>query len=302
MNVPDGQMTEQTGRLLKGIGGFYYVEAADTVYECKARGIFRKLKETPLVGDWVKIGLYPDSSATILELFPRKNQLIRPPVANIDQMIIVASTRDPSPNTLIIDKMTAAAVSKGIEPVLVVSKCDLEDPAPLAEIYRRAGIRTILFSAVTKEGMDEIAACLSQKISAFTGNSGVGKSSLINCLFPEFALETGDISYKLGRGRHTTRQVELLKLPCGGYVADTPGFSTVDLERYEVIRKEELADCFEEFSSFLGQCQFTSCSHTCEKGCAVLEAVADGKIPVSRHESYCAIYREVKDLKEWEMK
>ena len=296
------QTTEQTGRLLKVIGGFYYVEAADAIYECKARGVFRKQKESPLAGDLVRIGVREDGSGTILEIFPRKNELIRPPVSNLDQLLIVAATRDPSPSTLVIDKMIAAAVYKEIAPVLVITKSDLDDTGPLEEIYRRAGVRTIVFSAVTRQGLQELQECLSGKISAFTGNSGVGKSSLLNCVDSRLTLKTGDISKKLGRGRHTTRQVELFRLPQGGYVADTPGFSTVDLERYEIIRKDALASCFEEFLPYLGRCRFTSCSHTCEKGCAVLDAVTREEIHPSRHESYKAMYREVKDLKEWELK
>ena len=277
------QTTEQTGRLLKGIGGFYYVEAADAIYECKARGVFRKQKESPLAGDLVRIGVREDGSGTILEIFPRKNELIRPPVSNLDQLLIVAATRDPSPSTLVIDKMIAAAVYKEIAPVLVITKSDLDDTGPLEEIYRRAGVRTIVFSAVTRQGLQELQECLSGKISAFTGNSGVGKSSLLNCVDSRLTLKTGDISKKLGRGRHTTRQVELFRLPQGGYVADTPGFSTVDLERYEIIRKDALASCFEEFLPYLGRCRFTSCSHTCEKGCAVLDAVTREEIHPSRH-------------------
>lgn len=294
---------KQKGYLLKGVGGFYYVEGEDgRIYECKARGIFRKRKMSPYAGDRVILTVEEDGTGTIEEIEPRKNQLIRPPVANIDQLFIVVSVREPSPSTLIIDKIIAAAENKGIEPVLVISKADLEDAGWLCEIYDKAGIPCIPISSVTGEGVEKVREMLCGKISAFTGNSGVGKSTLLNCVDPRLALETGEISQKLGRGRHTTRQVELLHLPGGGYVADTPGFSSMDLERYELVRKEDLPHCFREFAPYLGECRFTSCSHTCEKGCAVLEAVKEGKIASSRHESYVAMYQEVKDVKEWQMK
>lgn len=293
---------EQQGLIIKGIGGFYYVEAADMVYECKARGVFRKRGLTPSVGDRVVLNPNADGTATIDRILPRKNQLIRPPIANIDQLMIVASICEPAPSTLVIDKMLALAVDKEIEPVLVLSKSDLEDSDWLEEIYRTAGIPVVVFSTVTGQGAEEIRRLLPGKITAFTGNSGVGKSSLLNCVNQELALETGDISQKLGRGRHTTRQVELFRLAGGGYVADTPGFSTVDIERYEMICKENLPFAFPEFAPYFNQCQFTSCAHICEKGCAVLEAVKKGEIHPSRHASYVAMYNEVKDRKEWQKK
>lgn len=294
---------EQKGLLLKCLGGFYYVEADDgKAYECRARGIFRKRGMSPYAGDRVTISTQEDGTGSIEAIEPRKNSLIRPPVANMDQLFIVVAVREPAPSTLIIDKTIAAAESKGIEPVLVISKTDLENAGWLCEIYEKAGIPCVPVSSVTGEGVERIRAMLQGKLSAFTGNSGVGKSTLLNRVDPRLSLETGEISQKLGRGRHTTRQVELLPLPGGGYVADTPGFSSIDLERYELIRKEDLPHCFREFAPYLGECRFTSCSHTCEKGCAVLEAVEEGKIAPSRHESYVTMYQEVKDIKEWQMK
>lgn len=291
------------GLIMKGIGGFYYVKAEDgNTYECRARGIFRKKKMAPYAGDRVTISAEEDGTGAIESIEPRKNDLIRPPVANIDQLFIVVSMRDPSPSTLIIDKTIAAAENKNIEPVLVLSKTDLEDAGWLREIYEKAGIPCITVSSVSGEGVEEVRQLLRSKISAFTGNSGVGKSTLLNRINEKFALETGEISQKLGRGRHTTRQVELLPLEDGGYVADTPGFSSIDMDRYELVRKEDLPHCFREFAPYLGDCRFTSCSHTCEKGCAVLEAVREGKIAPSRHESYVTMYQEVKDIKEWQMK
>lgn len=290
-----------TGRIVKGIGGFYYVEAAGIIYECKARGVFRKKDVTPLVGDWVQILLSEDGTGTISEIMPRKNQLIRPPIANLDQLFLVVSICDPAPSTLVIDKMIAAAEDQGIEPVLVVSKTDLQDAGWLQEIYEKAGIPFYALSSVTGEGIDKIRPLLKGKITAFTGNTGAGKSSLLNRIDPSFDLETGEISQKLGRGRHTTRHVELLPVE-GGYVADTPGFSFIQIERYNMVRKENLQFCFREFAPYLNTCQFVSCSHVKEKGCAVLEAVKKGEISVSRHESYVAMYNEVKDIKEWQIK
>ena len=288
-----------TGIIIKSIGGFYYVEAADAVYECKARGSFRKKGIKPVAGDRVVITPQQSGYCSIDSVLERRNSIVRPPLANIDTLIIVVSVCDPPPNTLIIDKMTAAAAVKGIEPVIVMSKSDLAPPDKLMDIYRLAGIKTISFSSVDKRGAEEIRSLLAGKVTALTGNSGVGKSSLLNTLFPELELDTGDISKKLGRGRHTTRSVELYKV-AGGYVADTPGFSTLDIERYELIEKENLPQAFPEFEEYIDRCRFTSCSHTCEKGCAVIEAVEQGKIALSRFESYKAMYDEVKDLKKWQ--
>ena len=292
----------ESGIIIKGIGGFYYVEAADTIYECKLRGIFRKNKLTPFVGDHVNISLDQDGTCTVGEILPRKNFLIRPPISNIDQLIIVVSVCDPVPSTLIIDKIIAAAEDKGIEPILVISKTDLQGSEWLREIYEKTGIPFYTISSATGEGISAVQALLNGKITAFTGNSGVGKSSLLNCIDEKFHLQTGETSQKLGRGRHTTRQIELLKMGNGTYVADTPGFSSISIERYDVIKKENLQYCFREFTPYLTRCKFASCSHTCEKGCAVIEAVEDGLISKSRHASYITMYNELKDLKEWNMK
>ncbi len=294
-------MEVKQGLLLQGIGGFYYVEAEDTVYECKARGSFRKTKQKPLAGDRVSI-LLEDGGNTVTEIAERKNSLIRPPVANIDQLFIISSVCDPSPNLLILDKMIAVAEDKGIEPVVVFSKTDLKDYKAYAAAYEKAGIPVIAVSLETEDGLDQIRARLAGKISAFAGNTGVGKSTLLNRISDKFQQETGEISQKLGRGRHTTRSVELLKLDCGGYVADTPGFSTVDIERYDMVKKDNLQFAFREFDPYLNQCKFQSCAHIGEKGCAVCAAVAEGEIPKSRHESYVAMYNEVKDIKEWQLK
>ncbi|MCH5299056.1 MAG: ribosome small subunit-dependent GTPase A [Ruminococcus sp.] len=294
-------MSNINGIILKSTGGFYYVEAAGDIYECKARGIFRKKNNSPRVGDRVEISVPDDGYSAIEKILPRKNTLRRPPLANIDMLVIVVSTVDPAPNYLVIDKMTAAAVDNEIEPVVVISKSDLKSGDELCETYRKAGIKAFQYSPENAESVAEIKNLLNGKISAFTGNSGVGKSTLLNILYPDLALETGEISEKLGRGRHTTRTVELFKIG-SGYVADTPGFSTVDLERYNMIDKDNIQFCFPEFKEYLTTCQFTSCSHTCEKGCSIIAAVKDGIIPESRHKSYVAMYDEVKDIKEWQRK
>ena len=291
----------KNGIILKGIGGFYYVEAAGAVYECKARGVFRKKRITPLAGDRVQITVTDDGTEnTVDEIFERKNFLKRPPVANIDSLIIVSSTVSPRPSTLVIDKLIAIAEYKGIEPVVVFTKTDLEPAEKLLDIYKLAGISCAMVSNKTGEGVEEVRSLLNGKISAFTGNSGVGKTSLLNALDPNLSLATGAISEKLGRGRHTTRQAELFKT-CGGYIVDTPGFSALDLEKEQVIKKDELAECFREFRPYLGQCRFTTCSHTCDKGCRIIKAVEDGEISRSRHDSYVEMYQAAKELKEWEL-
>ena len=293
---------ELTGYVRKGIGGFYYVETAQGLYQCTARGKFRKERVSPYAGDRVRITAEEDMTGAIQEILPRKNFLVRPPVANLDRLFLVTSMRDPAPEPLILDKTIAVAELRGIEPVLVFTKTDLEEAGELERTYRLAGLRCCVVSSVTGQGVEEVRALLEGKISAFTGNSGVGKSTLLNALFPQFQLKTGEVSQKLGRGRHTTREVELYKIGEDSYVADTPGFSTFDIERYQLTDKEELPHGFREFGPYLGQCQFSSCSHTCEKGCAVLRAVEEGKIALSRHRSYVAMYQEIKDVKQWQLK
>ncbi len=293
-------MNQKTGIIIKITGGFYYVEAADSVYECKARGVFRKRGMSPLVGDIVDITVPDDGYCSIDQIHERRNSLVRPALANLDNLMIISSVREPDVNLYLIDKMTAAAVNKEITPIVVFSKSDLAQTDDLVEIYRKVNIPAFSFSSVDNKGIEEIKAVLKDKVTAFCGNSGVGKSTLLNALFPELSLQTGEISDKLGRGRHTTRTVELFKKH-GGYIADTPGFSTVDIERFELIRKDDLKFAFPEFDEYFGTCQFNSCNHVCEKGCRVLEAVEEGIIPQSRHDSYVRMYNEVKNIKEWQI-
>ena len=294
-------MSTLNGILMKAIGGFYYVRCDGKEYECKARGSFRKSGNSPVVGDKVVISVPEEGFASIEEIKPRINKLKRPALANIDTLVIVCSTVDPEPNFTVIDKMTAAAVNNNMIPAIVVSKNDLKSGERIAEIYRNSEFPVFLCSPDDTEDVNRLKAFLKGKVSAFTGNSGVGKSTLINRIFPELELQTGQISRKLGRGKHTTRVVELFEID-GCFVADTPGLSTVDLQRYEMIDKTQLQYCFPEFEKYLGECQFTSCSHTCEKGCRILQAVADDEIEPSRHKSYVAMYNEVKDIKEWELR
>jgi ribosome biogenesis GTPase len=290
------------GLIIKAIGGVYTVEASDGVYECKARGIFRKKGISPMCGDNVEISRDKEGSNIIERIYPRKSELIRPPVANLDLLLFVTAVKEPSTNFLLLDKFIAIAEYKNIAPAVVITKIDKGGCEDIEEIYRKAGIPVFAVNNTTGEGSDEVREFIGGKLCAFTGNTGVGKSSLLNCMFPELGLSTNEISRKLGRGKHTTRHVELFRIPGGGYIADTPGFSTFDTNRYDIIFKDELAGCFREFEEYEGKCRFPDCSHTAEKGCAVIEAVKNGEIAKSRHESYVLMYEEAKQLKEWEHK
>lgn len=294
-------MNKLNGILLKQVGGFCYVSCDGVEYECKARGSFRKSGDSPVAGDKVVISVPDEGFASVEEIMPRRNKLKRPALANIDALVIVCSTVEPAPNFTVIDKMTAAAVNNNMEPVVVITKNDLQNGDEIAGIYRNAGIKTFLCSPQNTQQASALRKYLKGRTSAFTGNSGVGKSTLLNMLFSGLELQTGQISKKLGRGRHTTRTVELFELD-GCFVADTPGFSTVDLQRYEMIDKDELQYCFPEFEQYLGKCRFTSCSHTCENGCRILQALDDGRIAKTRHQSYVMMYNEVKDIKSWQIK
>lgn len=285
------------GIIVKSIGGLYFTESSDNVYECKARGVFRNKGIAPCVGDRA---VFEDG--VITEILPRKNHLIRPPLSNLDQLIFVVSVAEPSPNMLLLDKFIAVAEYQNIEPVIVITKTDIEDCSRIVSIYEKTGISIYTIDYNSDNPAEKIRVLLKDKISAFTGNSGVGKSTLLNEVCGDFNIPTGEISKKLGRGKHTTRHAELYKLPWGGYIADTPGFSTFETNKYNIIRKEDLADCFREFRQYEGDCRFRDCSHTTEKGCRIIEAVEKGEIPQSRHESYCSMYDEAKQIREWELK
>ena len=280
---------------MKGIGGFYYVETAAGLFECKAKGRFRKEKMTPLAGDLVSITVRDDQENTIDEIGPRKNALKRPPVANVDRLFLVISAVQPLPRPLVIDKLTCIAEKNEIEPVLIFSKADLAPIEEWQKIYATTG-----YTMLENTQLDEIRALITGKVCAFTGNSGVGKSTLINALDPSLELATNEISEKLGRGKHTTRQAEIFHV-ADGLVIDTAGFSSLDLLQTEVIQKEDLASCFPEFRDHLLDCRFSTCSHTCEKGCAICALVERGEISSSRHKSYCTLYEEAKTIKPWEL-
>ena len=289
-----------TGQIVKALSGFYYVDTgAGEPVPCRGRGKLRHQKATPLVGDRVEITCLEDGTGMVDAILPRKNQFSRPAVANIDQLVMVCSGAIPVTDPFLIDRMAAMAEWKGCEPLIVFTKCDLVRVDALAELYRAAGFATLQVSAQTGEGMDALAAALAGKVSAFTGNSGVGKSSILNALWPGFSLRVGEVSEKLGRGRHTTRHVELFPV-AGGLVADTPGFSSFDVEQMEAIPKEALAATFREFAPYLDQCRFQGCAHVKERGCAVREALAEGRIAPSRHESYVRLYKQAKEIPDWE--
>jgi len=291
-----------TGRIQKALSGFYYVETEAGVLTCRARGRFRKDGVTPLVGDRAEVRDLGNGEGFVEAILPRRNAFDRPAVANIDQLVVVASGAIPRTEPYLIDRVAAIAALKGCGVVVLLNKCDLDRADGLYETYSAAGFPTLRVSATTEEGLEELRALLAGKLSAFTGNSGVGKSSILNALDPSFRLKVGEVSQALGRGRHTTRHVELYRLEGGGEVVDTPGFSSFDTEELNLELKERLPETFVEFRPFLDSCRFVGCSHTKEKGCAVLEAVRDGRIPRSRHDSYLRLYEELKPLQEWQKK
>lgn len=288
-------------RIIKALSGFYYVQTEDGVVECRARGRFRRQDQSPLVGDFVRITRQRDKG--VLEaLLPRKNAFIRPAVANIDQLVVLASCAIPVTEPFLIDRVLAIAQLQNVPALVIVNKDDLAPAQPLAEIYRRAGVPVLVTSAETGEGIEALREALAGKLSCLTGNSGVGKSSLLNRTCPQLQLPVGEVSEKLGRGRHTTRHIELYSLGSNTFVADTPGFSAFDTERMELVHKEQLQYAFPEFAPYLGHCQFPDCAHRKEPGCAVRKALAEGKIGQTRYSSYERLYELASQLKEWELK
>jgi ribosome biogenesis GTPase len=270
--------------------------------ECRARGKFRKDKVTPLVGDRVCFEETQPGKGVVTQLLERKNFFIRPPIANIDYLVIIASAVIPVTDPYLIDRMTATAKSSECKCIICLNKCDMDRADKLYDIYSRSGFITVRTSAKTGEGINELRELIAGKQCAFTGNSGVGKSSILNALMPGLDIATGNVSAKLGRGRHTTRHVELFALPNGAVIADTPGFSAFDTEKMELVFKQRLQYYFEEFEPYLDTCMFANCSHTREKGCSILKAVQDGHIQPSRHSSYVRMYEQAKQINEWEYK
>ena len=292
---------EQTGRIVRSISGFYDVVLPTGTVTCQARGILRKEGMTPLTGDMVRV-VMQRGKGMIQQVLPRKNSFIRPAVANVDALLIFAANVNPVTEPFLIDRVTAIAGNKGVESILCVNKTDLDEAEELCGIYSHAGFRVIATSAQTGAGIGELRRALQGKLTAFTGNSGVGKSSILNRLCPELRLPTGEVSEKLGRGRHTTRHVELFSLDHETFVMDTPGFSSFDTDQMDVILKENLQYAFPDFGPWLGRCQFHDCSHRREPGCAVRQAAENREIEQSRYDSYLRLYEKAAQYKEWEHK
>ena len=290
------------GRIQKALSGFYYVNTGAEVLTCRARGKFRKEGVSPLVGDRVEVRELGGGEGVVEAVLPRKNAFARPAVANIDQLVVIASGAIPKTDPFLIDRVASIAALKGCDVVVLLNKCDLDSADDLYAIYTAAGFPTLRVSAETGEGIEELKPLIAGKLSAFTGNSGVGKSSILNALDPEFNIQVGDVSQALGRGRHTTRHVELFHLNCGADVVDSPGFSSFETDELNLELKHRLPETFVEFRPYLDQCRFVGCSHTKENGCAVLEAVREGKIQKSRHASYVRLYEELKPLQDWQEK
>jgi len=286
------------GIIYKAMSGFYFVKSAEETAECRARGRFRLDKCTPLVGDNVTYTPTEPGKGILTKILPRRNSFTRPPLANIDMMVIFASAALPVTDTYLIDRMTAIAANNNCEPVICINKLDLDPAERLYRIYTETGLSTVRTSAVTGEGLDELTSIISQTTCAFTGNSGVGKSSILNAIDPGFKISTADISKKLGRGRHTTRHVELYELSCGALVADTPGFTAFDT--VHIAAKEELQYLFTEFEPYLGKCRFIDCAHIKEPGCSVIDAVNTGKLQKTRYNSYIRLSEQACEYKEWE--
>ena len=295
-------MTKRSsGRILRSLSGFYDVQTPEGLVTCRGRGSLRRGGESPLTGDLVEITL-ENGKGMVEKLLPRKNWFIRPAVANVDALVIFAANVNPVTEPFLIDRVAAIAGDRGVQVYICINKCDLDPAVDLEKIYRSAGYPVILTSAETGDGVEELRGLIQGKFTAFTGNSGVGKSSILNRLCPELALPTSEVSEKLGRGRHTTRHVELYRLGEDTYVADTPGFSSFDTDQMEVILKEDLQYAFPDFGPYLGECQFHDCSHRKEPGCAVAAAVAAGQIQPTRYDSYLRLYEKVSQIKLWEIK
>lgn len=290
------------GKIVKGISGFYYVHVVESgIYECKAKGIFRQQKMKPLVGDDVEIDIISEEKKTgnVAAILPRKNALIRPAVANVDQALLIFAAASPNPNFNLLDRFLVMMGRQDVPVILCFNKCDLiteEQKQEIEAIYEASGCKILFVSAKKELGLNALQEILEGKTTTVAGPSGVGKSSLINLLAPEACMETGEISKKIERGRHTTRHAELIQLKGDGYIMDTPGFSSLYLPEME---KEELQDCYPEFAAYEPYCRFQGCSHISEPDCGVKEALTEGKIHPVRYENYCQLYGELKDRKKY---
>lgn len=295
-------MTEKrTGRILRSLSGFYDVQTPEGLVTCRGRGHLRRGNNSPLTGDMVEITV-EHGKGMVEKILPRKNRFVRPAVANVDALVVFAANVNPVTEPYLIDRVAAIAGDQEVAVYICVNKSDLDPAIDLVRIYENAGFPVIRASAETGQGVEELRALLQGKLTAFTGNTGVGKSSMLNRLCPQLQLATGEVSEKLGRGRHTTRHVELYKLDKDTYVADTPGFASFDTEEMDVILKENLQYAFPDLGPYIGDCQFHDCSHRAEPGCAVRQAVEEGKIEKSRYESYLRLYEKASQIKLWELK
>lgn len=290
------------GIIIRALSGFYYVESAAGTITCRARGKFRYTQQTPLVGDRVRISISDENHGTVDEILPRKNAFDRPAVANIDQLIIIAAQATPITEPFLIDRITALAAHRNCDCIICINKCDLDAGEQLFEIYQKSGFQTLCVSAETGQGIAQLEGLLSGKCSVFTGNSGVGKSSILNKIAPSLFLPTGEISQKLGRGKHTTRHIELYHLNSDTTVADTPGFSSFLLDDFGQEEARTLAHDFIDFRPYLDSCKYLDCSHTKEDGCAILQAVSNREIESSRHESYLRLYQQAMQNPAWQKK
>ena len=289
------------GRILRALSGFYDVQTPEGLITCRGRGSLRKTHQIPLTGDMVEITM-EKGKGMVEKILPRRNGFVRPAVANVDALVVFAANVNPITEPFLIDRVAAIAGDQGVEVILCVNKCDLDPAVDLVRIYRNAGFPVIQASAETGQGVEELRSRLQGKLTAFTGNTGVGKSSMLNRLCPELTLATGEVSEKLGRGRHTTRHVQLYALDADTYVADTPGFSSFDTDQMDVILKENLQYAFPDFGPYMGKCQFHDCAHRKEPGCAVRQAMEAGDIEPTRYDSYLKLYEKASQINLWELK
>ena len=294
-------MKKMNGRIVRSLSGFYEVQTESGKITCRGRGGLRRNGESPLTGDLVEISV-EHGKGMVERILPRKNSFIRPAVANIDMLVIFAASVNPVTEPFLIDRVAAIAGDREVQTVLCLNKCDLDPAEDLQRIYTNTGIPVVCASAQTGEGVEQLYEMIRGKVVAFTGNSGVGKSSMLNRMCPDLELATGEVSEKLGRGRHTTRHVELYSLGDDTYVADTPGFSSFDTDQMDVLLKENLQYAFPDFGRFLGTCQFHDCTHRKEPGCGIRAAVEDGSIEATRYESYLRLYEKANQIKQWELK
>ena len=294
-------MKTSVGRIIRSLSGFYEVQTPEGKVTCRGRGSLRRNNESPVTGDMVQISV-ERGKGMVEKILPRQNQFVRPAVANVDALVVFAANTNPVTEPFLIDRVAAIAGDQEVEVILCVNKCDLDPAEDLLRIYKNAGFCCIAASAETGEGVEQLRDLIRGKLVAFTGNSGVGKSSILNRLCPELNLPTGEVSEKLGRGRHTTRHVELYDLGEGTYVADTPGFSSFDTDQMDVILKENLQYAFPDFGAFIGCCQFRDCTHRKEPGCAIRTALDEGQIEQTRYDSYLRLYEKADQINLWELK